>query len=129
MSDTSETPESAALFDFGAYPPDTLFYDRRSGVERRDNAGQARRRPKSERRNRPERRKRIDPTTFEKQYTACELEFMNAMQHFKIQSGKSFPSHGDVLRVAYQLGYRKVLLNGPATLWAGWRDERPPAGE
>ena len=30
-----------------------------------------------------ERRRRIDPTTFEKQYTADELEFMNAMQRFK----------------------------------------------
>ena len=61
-----------------------------------------------ERRARKERRRRIDPTTFEKQYTEDELEFMNAMQRFKVQSCKSFPSHGDVLRVALSLGYRKV---------------------
>jgi hypothetical protein len=29
------------------------------------------------------------------------------MQQFKVQSCKSFPSHGDVLQVAYALGYRK----------------------
>jgi hypothetical protein len=62
-----------------------------------------------ERRERKERRRRIDPTTFEKQYTEDELEFMNAMQRFKVQSCKSFPSHGDVLRVALSLGYRKVV--------------------
>ncbi len=32
---------------------------------------------------------------------------MNAVQHFKTQTGKSFPSHGDVLRIAARLGYRK----------------------
>ncbi len=37
-----------------------------------------------------ERRRRIDPTTFEKQYTDDEIEFMNAMQHFKMQSGRAF---------------------------------------
>jgi hypothetical protein len=32
---------------------------------------------------------------------------MNAVQQYKTQSGKSFPSHGDVLRIAARLGYRK----------------------
>jgi hypothetical protein len=31
------------------------------------------------------------------------------MQHYKVQSGKSFPSHGEVLKVALSLGYRKVV--------------------
>ncbi len=34
---------------------------------------------------------------------------MNAMQRFKESSGKSFPSHGEVLRVAVALGYRYVI--------------------
>ena len=34
---------------------------------------------------------------------------MNAMQRFKESSGKSFPSHGEVLRVAVALGYRLVI--------------------
>ena len=62
---------------------------------------------------RKDRRRRIDPTTFEKQYTDDELEFMNAVQYFKVQSGKSFPSHGDVLRVAASLGYRKAQCDEP----------------
>ena len=62
-------------------------------------------------RARKDRRRRIDPTTFEKQYTDAEMEFMTAMQNFKMQSGKSFPSHGDVLRVATGLGYRRLVLD------------------
>src|SRR4029079_15482568 len=104
-----------ASFDFGAFPADTLFHDRRAGPDRRGPNG-ADRKPKvvsadakpPERRAKKERRRRIDPTTFEKQYTDDEIEFMNAMQRFKVQSGKAFPSHGDVLHVAYSLGYRKV---------------------
>ena len=97
--------QEANVFDFSGYPEDTLFHDRRSGP-----AGSiAKKASQAEsRKPRPERRKRIDPTTFEKQYTPEELEFMSAMQQFKVQSGKTFPSHGEVLRVAEKLGYRKV---------------------
>jgi hypothetical protein len=98
-----QTPPKPGAFDFSAYPPDTLFHERRSGEDRR---GQERRRA--------DRRKRVDPTTFEKQYTADELEFMNAMQGFKVQHAKAFPTHADVLSVAYSLGYRRVVpLEGP----------------
>ena len=34
---------------------------------------------------------------------------MNAMQRYKERTGKSFPSHGEVLKVAVSLGYRKVV--------------------
>jgi hypothetical protein len=107
----SKTPE----FDFSSFPSNTLFHERRYGRDRRtplDRPGagphfrphpdQAR----PERRARKERRKRIDPTTFEKQYTVDELEFMNAMQRFKERTGKAFPTHGEVIRVAISLGYR-----------------------
>jgi hypothetical protein len=94
-------PAETVPFDFTAYPPDTLFYERR-GPKPEDPAQQPPPpRPKKER------RRRVDPTTFEKQYTTEELEFMNAMQRFKVQSGKTFPSHGEVLRVARRLGYSK----------------------
>ena len=116
MNDQGQTKPGDPAFDFEAFPPDALIHDRREGIERRTRAGEIptgedRRdgRPKPERREKKERRRRIDPTTFEKQYTDDELEFMNAMQHFKVQSGKSFPSHGEVLRVAFSLGYRKVI--------------------
>ncbi len=115
MPDTNETPQDPSKFDFSAYPPDTLFYDRRAGLDRREQATSISPEPVDEgvsvkvpeRRAKKERRRRIDPTTFEKQYTDDELEFMNAIQRFKTQSGKSFPSHGDVLRIAARLGYRK----------------------
>ena len=115
MSDNDETRPVTPKFDFSAFPADTLFYDRRSGLERRDRPVPelvapveeiAPKRP-PERRARKERRRRVDPTTFEKQYSEDEIEFMNAVQHFKTQSGKSFPSYGDVLRIAARLGYRK----------------------
>jgi hypothetical protein len=110
MPDNDETRPEPAKFDFSAFPADTLFYDRRSGLERRDRKPPLAETPTAgapERRAKKERRRRIDPTTFEKQYTDDELEFMNAIQQFKTQSGKSFPSHGDVLRIAARLGYRK----------------------
>jgi hypothetical protein len=112
MFDPDQTSPEPAPFDPSAFPDDTLFHERRAGRERRrtgDRASESAPRPHAERRARKERRRRIDPTTFEKQYTDEELEFMNAMQRFKVQSGKAFPSHGDVLRVAYSLGYRKAL--------------------
>jgi len=99
-------------FDFSSYPPDSCFHDRRSGRDRRDDHPSPR--PTAERRARKERRRRIDPTTFEKQYTDDELEFMNAMQRFKVQSGKAFPSYADVLDVALTLGYRRAPEAGEA---------------
>lgn len=42
------------------------------------------------------------------------MEFMNAIQTFKIRSGKMFPSHGDILKVALQLGYRQPVDDGDA---------------
>lgn len=116
MSDSTETPPEVPKFDPSAYPPDTLFHERRTGSDRRDRSETPRPSPGDrlmqsppERRARKERRKRIDPTTFEKQYTVDEIEFMNAVQQFKTRHGKSFPSHGDVLRVAVSLGYRRPV--------------------
>jgi len=111
-----EGTSSKKPFDFSAFPENTLFHDRREGKDRRDleelerlKAAEAKIvAPAPERRAKKERRRRIDPTTFEKQYTDDEMEFMNAMQRFKVQTCKSFPSHGDVLRVAISLGYRKT---------------------
>ena len=108
MADISETQTEAPKFDFSAYPPDTLFLDRRTGLDRRGGPSEPDPAPATaERRVKKERRRRIDPTTFEKQYTEDELEFMNAVQRFKTQSGKTFPTHGDILRIASALGYRK----------------------
>ncbi len=108
-----QTPGDESIFDFDAYPSDTLFYDRRTGVDRREPDRQTPP-PAKNRRKRTDRRKRVDPTTFEKQYTEDEIEFMNAMQRFKLQTGKTFPSYSEVLSVAYALGYRKMVVTpGP----------------
>lgn len=112
MTTSRETSTDASKFDFSAYPEDTLFYDRRStrcaASARRDDLGGPAATSQPERPVRKERRRRVDPTTFEKQYTVEELEFMNAMHRFKVQSGKTFPTHGEVLKVARSLGYRKL---------------------
>ncbi len=115
--DQDQTNPPTKEFDFSAYPHDSLFYDRREGRDRRhrgDAATPGAAPPKRpvpvERRERKERRRRIDPTTFEKQYSDDEMEFMNAMQRFKELSGKTFPSYGDVIKVAVMLGYRRALF-------------------
>ena len=113
--DIKETSKPAPEFDFEAFPVNTLFHERRTVLERRGQGSvvvpppiEA---PPRERRAKKERRRRIDPTTFEKQYTDEELEFMNAMQRFKELSGKMFPTYGDALMVAVDLGYRRLVLD------------------
>lgn len=102
------TTAKAILFDFSAFPENTLFHERRTPPPPPETEPQVQvvedRRPVSKK----ERRKRVDPCTFEKQYTPEETEFMNAMQQFKSQTGKAFPTHEDVLKVAWGLGYRKI---------------------
>lgn len=115
MSDTEKTPTSQPEFDPTLFPEDTCFHERRSGTDRREagvepneaeTAGAETGVPPLHRRK--ERRRRVDPTTFEKQYTAEELDFMNAMQQFKVRSGKAFPTYGEVLAVARALGYERA---------------------
>jgi hypothetical protein len=116
-----QTKSPPREFDFSAFPPNTLFHDRRTGCERRTklikqaNTEQHDPQASGERRAKKERRRRIDPTTFDKQYTDDEMEFMNAVQRFKEQSGKAFPSYGEVLKLAVELGYRQFESDpGPA---------------
>ncbi len=106
MSDQEQTPAVAPKFDFEAYPDDTCFFERREKIEL--DSPPAPPKAPAVRTVKKERRRRIDPTTFEKQYCDDELEFMTAMQRYKIHSGKTFPSYGEVLRVALELGYRQV---------------------
>jgi hypothetical protein len=113
----NKTNPGTKEFDFSRFPFDSLFHERRTGRDRRDkdapvcppekpatSAGQ------DERRTKKDRRRRIDPTTFDKQYTDDEMEFMNAMQRFKEISGKSFPTYREVLRVLVDLGYRRLIV-------------------
>ncbi len=112
MSENDGTPSPPEEFDLSTFPQDTVLHDRRTGGERRRPrraAGPPKPdRPPVERRAKKERRRRIDPTTFEKEYTVDEIEFMNAMQQFKVRTGIEFPTYGEVLQVASSLGYHKT---------------------
>ena len=55
-----------------------------------------------------QRRRQIDPTTCERDYSTEEIEFMHAIDQFKRDSGRSFPTCQDVLDVIGGLGYAKV---------------------
>jgi hypothetical protein len=120
-NDNDQTKPPEPEFDFSTFPRNTLFHDRRTGGERRSksmtNGSPQHKEPQApgERRAKKERRRRIDPTTFDKQYSDEEMEFMNAIQRFKEQSGTAFPSYGEILKLAVGLGYRLATVDsGPA---------------
>jgi hypothetical protein len=56
------------------------------------------------------RRRFIDPTTCDRDYSQAEMEFMQAMQEYKLRSGRMFPTWSEVLEVLTSLGYRKDAL-------------------
>jgi hypothetical protein len=66
--------------------------ERRSGKDRRQG----------------ERRRQIDPTTCERDYTEEEILFMKAMDQYKRDNRRPFPTWSEVLEVLRALGYRKV---------------------
>jgi hypothetical protein len=66
--------------------------DRRSGKDRRQG----------------ERRRQIDPTTCERDYSEEEIAFMKAMDQYKRDNRRPFPTWSEVLEVLRALGYRKV---------------------
>ncbi|MGL4941647.1 MAG: hypothetical protein ACRC46_00465 [Thermoguttaceae bacterium] len=55
----------------------------------------------------PTRRRQIDPTTCERDYSAAEVEFMNALAEYKRLSGRLFPTCSEILEIIHQLGYTK----------------------
>ena len=55
-----------------------------------------------------ERRRQVDPTTCERDYTDDEIEFMKAMDQYKRDNRRPFPTWSEVLEVLRALGYRKV---------------------
>jgi hypothetical protein len=54
-------------------------------------------------------RKQIDPTTCERDYTADELEFMQALERYKKSSGRKFPTCSEILEVVRSLGYQRPV--------------------
>jgi hypothetical protein len=70
------------------------------------------------------RRRFVDPTTSERDYSAAEMEFMMAMNEYKHQSGRMFPTWSEVLEVLRSLGYEKVAAGDCPD---GGLDRRTPA--
>ena len=56
------------------------------------------------------RRRLVDPSTSERDYSQAELEFLRAMQEYKVQSGRMFPTWSEVLEVLRGLGYEKPSI-------------------
>jgi hypothetical protein len=82
--------------------------DRRKSEDRRkESVPVAVERRKVERREKVNRRRQIDPTTCERDYTPDEVEFMNAFNEYKRQSGRMFPTCSEILEVVRALGYTK----------------------
>lgn len=62
----------------------------------------------AEKRRLSERRRLIDPTTCERDYDEDETQFMKAMDRYKRENRRPFPTWSEVLEVLRSLGYRKV---------------------
>jgi len=64
-------------------------------------------------------RKQIDPTTCERDYSADEIEFMQALERYKTSSGRKFPTCSEILEVLRSIGYEKIqtrAIHAVATL-------------
>ncbi len=85
--------------------------DRRSGSDRRDQG---------------ERRRQIDPTTCERDYNNDEIEFMKAMDQYKRENRRPFPTWSEVLEVLRAMGYRKTA---EPTMMPGLSTTMPPKSE
>lgn len=75
---------------------------RRKDAERRKNEL-----PITLERRKVQRRRQIDPTTCEREYTDEEVEFMQALDQYKRDSGRMFPTCSEILEVLRKIGYVK----------------------
>jgi hypothetical protein len=94
--------------------PEVLVTDRR-GNERRGGPDRRKRtipvaieRRSGKDRRHGERRRQIDPTTCERDYNDEEIAFMKAMDQYKRDNRRPFPTWSEVLEVLHALGYRRV---------------------
>ena len=102
------------MSDEKASPSDDVCITDRRGNDRRGNDRRKRqipvaieRRSGKDRRH-GERRRQIDPTTCERDYSEEEIAFMKAMDQYKRDNRRPFPTWSEVLEVLRALGYRKV---------------------
>ena|SRR5271154_953251 len=115
---TEETPRPEVLVT------DRRGRDRRGGDRRKKDIPVALdRRQGGERRNQGERRRQVDPTTCERDYNEDEITFMKAMDQYKRDNRRPFPTWSEVLEVLHALGYRKVA---EPTILPGLHPNSPP---
>jgi hypothetical protein len=101
--------------------------DRRAGDRRKRSIPVAvERRSGKDRRQQGERRRQVDPTTCERDYNDEEIAFMKAMDQYKRDNRRPFPTWSEVLEVLRALGYRKVA---EPTALPGLQPQQPTAGE
>jgi hypothetical protein len=84
-----------------------------------------RRQNAAEKRRTSERRRLIDPTTCERDYTDEETVFMKAMERYKRENRRPFPTWNEVLEVIRSLGYEKVAEESDLP---GVKRDIPPKG-
>ena len=99
--------------------------DRRGtrGERRKRNIPVALDRRQGERRQLGERRRQVDPTTCERDYNEEEIVFMKAMDQYKRDNRRPFPTWSEVLEVLRALGYRRVAT---PTALPGLSPPQPP---
>jgi len=105
MSEDASPPEDAT----GTQTPEADLRtqnDRRQKVDRRQRSEpvEVERRSGADRRK-VQRRKRRGPNQYE--LDPDELEFISAINEFKAQTGRPFPTWSEVLKIVRALGYRK----------------------
>ncbi|MFO0807811.1 MAG: hypothetical protein U0746_04240 [Gemmataceae bacterium] len=79
-----------------------------------DRRGQGAHQQQPPRPEKGERRRQVDPTTCERDYTDAEIDFMKAMDQYKRDNRRPFPTWSEVLEVLTALGYR--LTEKPTAL-------------
>jgi hypothetical protein len=107
------------VLDFAHTEEEFVQLDRRSDRDRRQGGSDRRKTDdsvlqdyrKGDRRKTP-RRRQIDPTTCERDYSADEIEFMQALDAYKRRNGRMFPTCSEILEVVRALGYAKVTEDG-----------------
>lgn len=84
--------------------------DRRRIIDRRSGRTEATElsAPRPPSRRKQQRRRQIDPTTCEREYNTCEIEFMQAIDAYKRSSGRMFPTCSEILEVIKSLGYERL---------------------
>lgn len=87
--------------------PERRKSSRRDDVNRRTEYVVVPEERRTEERRKTTRRRQIDPTTCERDYSNEEIEFMHAMDNYKRDSGRMFPTCSEILEVVRNLGYEK----------------------